>query len=195
MMLHVQDILAGGNKDANPFYGSLGYYRDEERIRKNFAVRSTYVPKNVCSIEQKLYDFMEEEKIDYGISGKAPCELFVTGFNGYTIVIFAPDAEYRENQIGRLCALAHELGHYFDFKYNYDFNSFEFDSKRVTKIMIPKEVRAWKYAYDILRALGFEKWDEFLYEMKSSLNTYFEDEKETEDNVSAIRNLLRKGND
>lgn len=194
MKRHVEDVLSGGGVLMNPFYGTLNYMKDEFNLRLRFCVLQNYNPQNVCEIEQKLYDYLEGEKVIVGVSLRVPCEAFITSYKGCTAIVMPTDAEYRKDQVDRLVALAHEIGHYIDFKFNHDFGCESYDSKDDHARILSKEVIAWTYAYDILEALGFDKWDEFLFKMKDALLSYFKDERKEEvlEHVSGIRKMLRK---
>lgn len=177
-MHHVEDVVRGGGRWINPLYGSSRYVSDEIRIRLKYGIIKDYKPKGVSEIEQKLYDYLKAEFIMVGKSKKLKCEGFVSSSDGFSAIVFPIDAEDEEYQLERLIALSHEIGHYLDFKFNYDFNVLLFDSNNNRDKKLKKELLAWNYAYDILSALGFNQWIEFIDKMKISLMTYFEFEEQ-----------------
>jgi hypothetical protein len=191
---HVWDVVSGGGNITRDSVYTIGFYRDEIRIRKNYSLRKDYEPQDVSETEQRLYDFLEKEKIDVCKTGYFHCEVFIASFNGYYVVSFPMDAEYREDEQDRLVALAHETGHYLDLKYNHNFDAVSFDSKDDYEFTLSKEIQAWQFAYDILMGLGFVEWESFLDRMKMALTTYFEQvgrESEVSEHVSAISQMLR----
>lgn len=175
-MYHIDDVVSGGGHWINPLYNSREYVVDEFRIRFKYKIISDHKPKGVSEIEQKLYEYLKAERVMVGKSIKMHCEAFIASENGYLTIIFPIGAEDEEYQLERLIALAHEIGHYLDFKFNYEFNINLFDTRNDRSRKLKKELLAWTYAYDILNALGFSYWDDFMIKMKISLLTYFKPE-------------------
>lgn len=175
MKAHVEDVLAGGGININPLYGTLGYHREEYDLSAETGARD-YNPRRVCEIERKLYDYLEAEKVPVRVVGAFHCESFMYSNKGFLMVTVPADAEYREDQLERLVCVAHEIGHYLDYKFNYDFKYYDFkvNGKEEDKQkIIHKEVMAWTYACDILEALGFDNWDGLVKRMSSALGTYY----------------------
>lgn len=79
---------------------------------------------------------------------------------------------FEESNVLPVVAMAHELGHYLDVRDNFDFDLEEYFKTLGTKEL---EVRAWLYAIDICREIGFNRWDVFFRYAKHCLGTYFND--------------------
>jgi hypothetical protein len=66
-------------------------------------------------------------------------------------------------------AMSHELGHYVDIMENFDGDVYDYDTLGINEI----EVRAWLYAVDILKEIGFTRWEAFYRYASECLDSYF----------------------
>lgn len=169
----IKDVLSGGGSLLNKKLYSVGYYKEEFDLRTRLGVMENYKPEHISDLEKKMIDYLKAEKVLVGMSGQFPCEVAVFGYEGCIAVVVPTEALHDEDRTERICALAHELGHYLNFKFDYDFDILKFESYKHEEKKKEKEVIAWKYAYVILKALGFTDWERFLAEMKRALMTYF----------------------
>lgn len=128
--------------------------------------------KNPTEIEARMIRFMENEGIDLYITGDNSSEMFVCTPYGYKAVYLCPRDVEDENK-DRVLAIAHELGHYLNLKYFYNFDVYEFQlAARTEEGLIREEVIAWKNAKTILEALGYDDWVFYVNEAVRALNTY-----------------------
>jgi len=169
----IKDFVNGGGTIINQKLGSVSYYKDEAYFRSKYFSSNDYSPKFLSNFEKKILEYLKAEKVKVGTSVKFPCEVISVGYNGFVAILIPEEALFEEDRLTRICALAHETGHYLDFKFNYDFSADHFDSSDDEEKKREKEVTAWKFAYHILKELGFDEWDRFLFEMKRALMTYF----------------------
>ena len=126
---------------------------------------------DISRIEWYLYEFMNREDIDYFLSYRVSCETFCVSENNYHCIMFTEEGICKDS-LYRTMALAHELGHYIDFKHNFGYNRFEFDLANSGEGLLEAEAIAWKYARDILEVLGFDEWEQFAKLTFESLMTY-----------------------
>lgn len=77
----------------------------------------------------------------------------------------------QEENIIPIISMSHELGHYLDVRDNYDSNIKLYHKTLGTREL---EARAWFYAVDVAKEIGFTRWDVFFKYAKTCLATYFE---------------------
>lgn len=133
---------------------------------------------NMTPIEEKLRKYIKGEGIKLMVSKVMDSELFVTCHSGYVAIILQEQDIYETSNF-RICSIAHELGHYFDFKHNFDFDSDTFAMYSEEFVdLLETETIAWAYAKDILTVLGYKNWDYFNQIALESLTSYAEDDEE-----------------
>ena len=128
--------------------------------------------ENLNIIEIQFMEYMRNEGIQLSLIPNDRSEMFVCTPVGYKGVFLCPNnLTCKDNS--RVVAWAHELGHYLDLKYGFNFNVQKFTKEASTDFGLVKcEVIAWAYAKIILEALGFDAWHEFANEAVKALNTY-----------------------
>lgn len=174
----IKDILSGGGKVLKRDIHTISYYQEEMHLRKRYVTSTDYSPVKLSDQEKHLIEYLEAEKVLVGTGVKFPCEVIVTGYEGFVAIIIPERSMIEVDRVERTCALAHETGHYLDYKFNYDCDPHRFDAGNNESHKRHKEIVAWKYAYEMLRELGFNEWGRFLHEMKRALMTYFDEHDE-----------------
>jgi hypothetical protein len=79
---------------------------------------------------------------------------------------------YEERNIIPVVAMTHELGHFIDVSENFDGNIVEYHKTLGTKEL---EARAWFYAVEVCREIGFNRWEVFFRYARHCLESYFND--------------------
>lgn len=173
-VFHVEDILSGGGVIVNDIKDSFEHEMERNAILEWIEAREVTKEEflNKSEIEEKLYDFIEQEGINLLSSDRTRCEMFFSTNHGYSGIVFKRKTLQSEDSTSRLIALSHELGHYLDFKWNFQFNSHDFVKASKEGKELFSEITAWVYAEEILESLGFKEWMEFEETKFSSLMTY-----------------------
>ena len=128
--------------------------------------------KGVNNIEKVLRKYIKSEGMKIYVSGNEESEMFVNASCGYC-AIFLVNKDINESSDFRICAIAHELGHYLDYKYNFNYDSDAFNSyNNTTERSLEAETVAWAYAKDILEILQYDNWDYFYDTALTALSTY-----------------------
>ena len=172
MAIHVKDFT--GEEIVEHLEQTEAMYEDEismYRMYFSHNLLDKINPKEVDCVEYKLYEFMNREDIDCFISSRVPCETFCVTQDNYHCVMFSVDGLDKGNTY-RTMALAHELGHYLDFKHNFKFSRIDFECANSGDGLLEAETIAWAYAKDILASAGFTGWDSFAELVFESLATY-----------------------
>lgn len=116
---------------------------------------------DVTELELKLRKFINEEGMKIMVSDDEASEAFISAPSGYVEIIL-PRSDLYETSEFRICTLAHELGHYMDYKHNFNFDSNAYAKQSESdEDNIITETIAWAYAEDILKVLGYKKWNFF----------------------------------
>lgn len=171
---HVEDISSGGGVIVNDIEDSFEYEMEKEAVLEWLDAyevsKEEFIGKD--DIEEKLFDFIEKENIKLLISDKSRCEAFFSTGHGYSGIVLKSKMFEVEDNTMRLVTLAHELGHYMDFKWNFQFDSHSFVKASKEGKELFSEITAWVYAEEMLQYLGFDKWMEFDDIKFGSLLTY-----------------------
>lgn len=116
---------------------------------------------NMTEIEEKLRKYIKDEGMKLMVSNYGGSEMFVNTASGYSVIVLTTE-DVHQTADYRICSLAHEIGHYMDYKHNFDYNSdlFEKFSEEVSDEII-SELVAWAYAKDMLLVLGYNNWEYF----------------------------------
>lgn len=77
---------------------------------------------------------------------------------------------YEEENILPVIAMTHELGHYIDIHDNFNCNIYDYHRALGT---LEIETRAWLYAVEVCKEIGFTRWEVFFRYAKQCLGTYF----------------------
>lgn len=127
---------------------------------------------DMTDIERTLRKYIKSEGMKIYVSGNEESEMFVNASCGYC-AIFLVNKDIHETSDFRICALTHELGHYLDYKYNFNYDSDAFNKFNETPHdSLETETVAWAYAKDILEVLGYTNWDYFYDTAITALSTY-----------------------
>lgn len=127
--------------------------------------------KNMTDIERKLREYVKSEGMKIMVSDFGDSEMFVNSPNGYCVIVLMEN-DVHQSADYRICSLAHEIGHYIDYKHNFDYNSDLFDEFSQDSEEIITETVAWAYAKDMLKVLGYDNWEYFEKIAVTSLATY-----------------------
>lgn len=185
---HLNDFASGGGIIIREIENKLRYYTEESSIKSYFqAVEvSKEEIEGLSEVEEKLYKFMEKEKMVLLKSNFIGTEAFFSTENNFLGIVARNKVFDEEFSEYREVAFAHELGHYLDFKWNFEFNSNKFIEERNKNTEILSEITAWVYAKDILEETGFNDWDYFDDVKFTSLLTYIDDSEDNEDVLERI---------
>lgn len=117
--------------------------------------------ENMTDIERKLRSYIKSEGMKIMVTDAGGSEMFVNAPSGYCAIILTEE-DVKQDANYRICSIAHELGHYFDYKHNFNFNSDEYNKfEEDVSETIKTEVVAWAYAKDILTVLGYDNFEYF----------------------------------
>ena len=158
------------NKKAKSFEAKFSEALAVDSMRMRYVAPSKF--ENMTHIEKRLRKYIKGEGIKIMVSSIVESEMFVTSGSGFASIILCDDDIY-ESADFRICSLAHELGHYLDYKHNFDYDSEEFSKYSVDEVdNIETETIAWEYAKEVLYILGYTNWDYFKKIALKSLTTY-----------------------
>lgn len=149
----------------------------------------------IDAVEEQIYQFLENQNVDVLVSANVSCEAFCIAGNSYSCVFQTPKG-IASGGLYRTTSIAHELGHYLDFKHNFNLSHAEFGEANKDYHLLEAETIAWKYAMDILTVAGFEEWDYFDDLLLESLETYTDDWElacELFENMELVASLREKG--
>lgn len=133
--------------------------------------------KGMLPEEKALRNYMKGEGLKLFVSDTCDSEMFVNAPSGFSAVILLNKDVAEENPHTRLISLAHEVGHYLDYKHNFDYDSDAFGDESLTvKREIVTEAIAWAYAKDLLEVLGYTNWECFYDVALDAFTTYTLDE-------------------
>lgn len=127
--------------------------------------------KDMTDIEMEMRKYIKREGMKLMISDCGDSEMFVNTASGYSVIVLM-EKDVHQNADDRICSLAHEIGHYIDYKHNFDFNSDLFEEFSTDSEEIITETVAWAYAKDMLKVLGYKNWEYFELIAIESLATY-----------------------
>lgn len=126
---------------------------------------------NMTDIERKLREYVKGEGMKIMVSDEGGSEMFVNTATGYCVIVLMEN-DIHQSADYRICSLAHEIGHYMDYKHNFDYNSDLFEEFSEESEEIITETVAWAYAKDMLKVLGYENWEYFEKIAVNSLASY-----------------------
>lgn len=131
-----------------------------------------YTFENLSPVEMQFIEYMKNEEIGLYIIPDDRSEMFSCTPSGFKAIYLCPkNIECKNNE--RVCAWSHELGHYLDLKYGFNFDVKAMTKECETELGLVKcEVIAWAYAKIILEELGYDEWTDFANEAVKALNTY-----------------------
>lgn len=134
---------------------SDGYYQIRQDVLSEVNAYPITVNdiSNVSFAEMKLYEYMFKQGFEL-IASDEECTTAIVNDIEYKAICLEGYLLDSKHSAERLFSIAHELGHYLDSKFNHE-NEIEF-SNFYENNMIACEVVAWKYALDILKAIGLE---------------------------------------
>ena len=128
--------------------------------------------ENLSIVEMQLIEYMNNEEISLYIIPNDRSEMFSCTPSGFKAIYLCPKNIVCETN-ERVCAWAHEIGHYLDLKYGFNFDVRAMTESCNTEIgLVKAEVIAWAYAKVVLETLGYDEWHEFANEAVKALNTY-----------------------
>lgn len=150
---------------------------------------SEYKPINQSSVESELLKFCERENIlVYKIAFNEG--LINYGRNrpfaviGIGLSAFGMNERWKSEVI-----LAHEIGHFLDYKLNFNFSG----DKMAEYGSLRMELVAWDFAFRLLQYLGFDEWEKLMGYANFCLSGYFEKSfPEGFDQEEAIKNLFKR---
>ena len=128
--------------------------------------------RDMLNEEKILRQYLESENVDLVVGEKLYSEAFVSTPSHYMAVcLIQPSLD--DDPIFRTIALSHEIGHFWDYKYNFDYDCLWFSSELESdEKELKSEVVAWGYAKQALELLGFEYMGEFEEQALEALKTY-----------------------
>lgn len=133
--------------------------------------------KGMLPEEKALRKYMKDEGLKLFVSETCDSEMFVNAPSGFSAVVLLDKDVTAEDADVRLVTIAHEVGHYLDYKHNFDYDSDAFGSESIhPNDEIVTEAVAWAYAKDLLEVLGYTNWDCFFEVALDALSTYTYDE-------------------
>ena len=168
------DVANGGGKRIDPQNGCFKSLFDSCVLADRYNLKEVEMQtlNNLTPEEMKMIEFARNEGIDFYLIPDDRSEMFVCTRKGYKAIFICPkDLTNKAND--RILAIAHELGHYMNLKYFFDFDVDEFQSFTYNdETLIREEVIAWQNAKVILETVGYNDWVAYVNEAIRALNTY-----------------------
>ena len=186
------DVIDGGGNVIDNKNFTFGKRFDSARIYDSYNLSKLNIESlhNVSDIEQKIYHYLKNEGVELYVCPSDDSEAFVCTKQGYKAIFLCPKDIEDKNET-RIISLAHEVGHYLDLKFNFNFDASQFTIASMNgKELIKTETIAWENARTILKEMGFNNWDSFEKELFVSLTTYTESLRDTLNNVTNSYELI-----
>ena len=167
---HVEDFM-------NPTQKELTYKHEEllANVMMNYMATTFYkgtiydkdTNNEYKDVLDKLFDYMEKENI-YMVQSTWTNYASICFDKNHEHAVFLLDPHYFDvlTVPQTIAVIAHELGHYLDFKHY---------EKPDKAFIVELEMVAWALAEDILKAVGYNAWKDFEDVKKFGLMSYVDE--------------------